>query len=95
MLNDGTSKHENPEVATCAHFLEAFPQVPPSFANVEELACAKPSSNEEHAPKVELKPFPFSLRYEFLGLNSTYPVIVNADPSASHIDSLLSVLRLH
>jgi len=41
----------------------------------------QPSFNEDHAPNVELKPLPLSLRYEFLGLDSTYPVIVNASLS--------------
>jgi len=52
-------------------------------------------SDEEQAPKVELKPLPSSLRYEFLGPNSTYPVIVNASLNACQIDSLLRVLREH
>ena len=42
-----------------------------------------PSFDEERAPKVELKPLPSSLRNEFLGPNSTYPMIVNASLSAS------------
>jgi len=46
-------------------------------------------------PKVELKPLPSSVRYEFLRPNSTYLVIVNANLSASQLDSLLRVLRLH
>ena len=35
--------------------------------------------SESEAPKVELKTLPKGLRYAFLGPNSTYPVIVNAD----------------
>jgi len=35
----------------------------------------EPSSDEEQAPKVELKPLPSSLRYEVLGPNSAYLVI--------------------
>ena len=38
---------------------------------------------------------PFLLRYEFLGPNSTYLVIVNAILSVSQIDSLFRVLRMH
>ena len=74
MLNDGTSKDKNPEVAMCAHFLEASPQVPPSHAKVEKLVSDKPSFDEECAPNIELEPLPSSLRYEFLGSNSIYPV---------------------
>jgi len=52
-------------------------------------------TDEKQAPKVELKPLPSSLRYEFLGLNSTYPAIVNASPNACQVDSLLIIVREH
>jgi len=55
----------------------------------------KPSSDEPKALEVELKPFPSSLRYEFLGLKSTYVVIVNPSLNTSQIDYLLNVLRKH
>ncbi|CAM8999027.1 unnamed protein product [Rhodiola kirilowii] len=45
--------------------------------------------------KVELKPLPVSLRYEFLGPNSTYPVIVNASLTDIETQKLLDVLREH
>ena len=55
MLNDGTSKDENPEVAICAYFLKATPQVPPSFIKVEELVIDdKLLFDDKRAPKVEL-----------------------------------------
>ena len=55
----------------------------------------EPLTDEGQAPKVELKPLPSSLRYEFHGINSTYPVVVNADLNACQIDSLFRVLREH
>ncbi|CAM8887249.1 unnamed protein product [Rhodiola kirilowii] len=45
--------------------------------------------------KVELKPLPVTLRYEFLGPNSTYPVIVNASLTDVETQRLLDVLREH
>jgi len=42
-----------------------------------------------------LKPLPSSLRYAFLRPNSTYLVILNVSLSASQIDSLLRILRMH
>jgi len=54
-----------------------------------------PLSDEKHVPKVELKPLPFSLRYEFLCSNPTYHVIVNTCLNASQVVSLLRILRLH
>ncbi|CAM8902331.1 unnamed protein product [Rhodiola kirilowii] len=44
---------------------------------------------------VELKPLPASLRYEFLGPNSTYPVIVNASLTDVETQKLLDVLHKH
>ncbi|XP_075076707.1 uncharacterized protein LOC142163333 [Nicotiana tabacum] len=41
-----------------------------------ETPPAKPSIEEP--PKLELKPFPTHLRYEFLGPNSTLPVIISS-----------------
>jgi len=41
-----------------------------------------------------LKPLPSSPRYDFLGPNSTYPVIVKERLRASQIDSLLRILRM-
>ena len=47
------------------------------------------------APQVELKLLPCSLRYDFIRPNSTYAMIVNANLSASEIDSLLRIFRMH
>ncbi|CAM8948296.1 unnamed protein product [Rhodiola kirilowii] len=44
---------------------------------------------------VELKSLPASPRYEFLGPNSTYPVIVNASLTDIETQKLLVVLRKH
>ncbi|XP_023638858.1 uncharacterized protein LOC111830608 [Capsella rubella] len=49
--------------------------------NVAVDPTAKPCDDwsELKAPKVELKPLPAGLRYAFLGPNSSYPVIINAE----------------
>jgi len=49
--------------------------------------------SELKAPKVDLKPFPKGLRYAFLGPNSTYPVIINAEINDDEVNLLLSELR--
>ena len=61
----------------------------------ELISDDKPSLEEKQAPELELKLLPSSLRYEFLSPTSTYPVIVNANLSASQIDSLLEELISH
>ena len=70
MLNNSTTKDENPKVAKCAQLLEASPPILFSLAEVESLQDEhNPSSYEIKAPDVELKPLPSFLRYEFLGPN--------------------------
>jgi len=96
LLNNSTTKDENPKVVICPQFLEASPQAPPTLAKVETLIIDEKSSyDEERAPDVELKPFPPSLRYDCLGSNSTYLMIVNASISASQVDCLLRILRMN
>jgi len=96
LLNDSTTKDENLEEAMCAQFLEASQQVSPCQAKVEILKVEEELLiDEKQAPKVELKPLSSSLRYEFLGTNSTYPAIVNANLNACQVNSLLRVLREH
>ena len=65
------------------HYLNANPTLnkkqstryEPLPSNVSSVSTLK----EDNAPKVELKTLPSSLRYAFLGQNSTYPVIVNVE----------------
>ncbi|CAA7036940.1 unnamed protein product [Microthlaspi erraticum] len=49
--------------------------------------------SESSAPKLELKTLPAGLRYAFLGPNSTYPVIVNAELNNVELALLLCELR--
>ncbi|XP_021754597.1 uncharacterized protein LOC110719927 [Chenopodium quinoa] len=52
-------------------------------------------SNGKVAPKVELKPLPSGLRYVFLDVNDTFPVIINANLTEEQTSSLLNVLKMH
>ncbi|CAM8959639.1 unnamed protein product [Rhodiola kirilowii] len=64
--------------------------------SVGGAAAAKGEQNAKSGKepcKVELKPLPASLKYEFLGPNSTYPVIVNASLTDIETQKLLDVLR--
>jgi hypothetical protein len=46
-------------------------------------------------PKLELKPLPAKLKYAYLGLNDTLPVIIAADLQKDQESSLLDVLKEH
>ena len=71
---------------------------PPWQARVESLPTlshtpALPSI--ESPPQLELKPLPTTLKYAFLGPNSTLPVIIASDLSTTQKSQLLGVLREH
>jgi hypothetical protein len=50
---------------------------------------------EPQVPEVDLKPLPKGLKYEFLGLDKTYPVIVSDELSPAEIEKLLNLLKRH
>ncbi|KAI3463869.1 hypothetical protein Pfo_020532 [Paulownia fortunei] len=50
---------------------------------------------KEQTISPELKALPEHLRYEFLGANNTYPVIISASLSPLEVEKLLRVLREH
>nr|GMD06516.1 hypothetical protein GOBAR_AA35343 [Ipomoea batatas] len=60
---------------------------------VEELYATSDPIGEEPPPKVELKPLPPNLRYEFLDSNFSFPVIVNASLENDEIKKLLDMRR--
>ena len=42
---------------------------------------------------MELKPLPSHLRYEFLGPNHTFPIVVSAKLEGPQVEKLLNVLH--
>ncbi|CAA7019730.1 unnamed protein product [Microthlaspi erraticum] len=64
----------------------------PDRSNAPQESPQQPWS-ESSAPKLELKTLPAGLRYAFLGPNSTYPVIVNAELNNVELALLLCELR--
>jgi hypothetical protein len=59
----------------------------------EDIGEIKPE--EPQVPKVDLKPLPKGLKYEFLGLDKTYPVIVSDELSPEENEKLLILLEKH
>ncbi|XP_013624744.1 PREDICTED: uncharacterized protein LOC106330897 [Brassica oleracea var. oleracea] len=49
--------------------------------------------SELKAPKVELKTLPLGVRYAFLGLNETYPIIVSSELNETELSTLLNELK--
>ena len=51
--------------------------------------------SEESPPKLELKPLPSHLKYAFLGVEETFPVIITSSLESYQENKLLEVLRTH
>ncbi|XP_078148472.1 uncharacterized protein LOC144543896 [Carex rostrata] len=75
--------------------IDKEPILSPIFQVSTAETLPKFAETLEDAPKVELKPLPSTLRYEYLGPNQTYPVIVNASLDQDQTDQLLTILRKH
>nr|GMD78650.1 uncharacterized protein LOC109169324 [Ipomoea batatas] len=63
--------------------------VQPSSPKLEVFGLGDQLANHngDNHPKVELKPLPSELKYAFLGSNSTYPIIVNANLNDDEIEN--------
>jgi hypothetical protein len=59
----------------------------------EDIGEIKPE--EPQVPEVDLKPLPKGLKYEFLGPDKTYPVIVSDKLSPEENEKLLILLKKH
>jgi hypothetical protein len=57
----------------------------------EDIGEIKPK--EPQVPEVDLKPLPKGLKYEFLGPDKTYPVIVSDELSPEENEKLLILLK--
>ena len=51
--------------------------------------------SEERPPKLELKPLPSHLKYAFLGVEETFPVIISSSLESEQENKLLEILRTH
>ncbi|XP_019057027.1 PREDICTED: LOW QUALITY PROTEIN: uncharacterized protein LOC104805009 [Tarenaya hassleriana] len=93
-LDMAVSSMNSDRVDSRTHF-----QPVPLFESLPVFAAKSTSMNHLPdwdpvvAPKLELKPLPIGLRYTFLGLDSTYPVIVNAALDDLQLERLLTTLR--
>jgi hypothetical protein len=60
------------------------------FEDIGEIKLEEPQ-----VPEVDLKPLPKGLKYEFLGPDKTYPVIVSDELSLEENEKLLNLLKKH
>ena len=55
----------------------------------------KTMPSSEEAPQLELKPLPNGLKYAYLGLSETFPVVISSTLNEEHEGKLLNVSRDH
>jgi hypothetical protein len=92
MGNDAMYDDQDKELAEAIEGLKA--QVESlDEENYEDIGDLK--QQEPEMPDVELKPLPKGLKYEFLGADKTYPVIVSDELSLGEMDKLLNLFRKH
>jgi hypothetical protein len=78
--------------------MEATKRLEPQDRSLEEDKfedIGEIKHEEPQVPKVDLQPFPKGLKYQFLGADKTYPVIVSDELSPEENDMLLKLLKKH
>ena len=88
------SDNEDPEVIACTNTLNATLAMPKGKSTRYEFLPPRELHSvcllkEGDAPKVEMKQLPPDLKYAFLGPNSTYPIIVNANLNSEQVEKHL------
>ena len=78
---------EHNEVLEANGLAPRFEKLPP----IED----KVLPSEEKPPKLELKPLPSHLKYTFLGVEETFPVIISSSLESDQENKLLEILRTH
>ena len=78
---------EHSEVIKANGWAPRFEKLPPIEDRVLPL--------EEKPPKLELKPLPSHLKYEFLGVEETLLVIISSSLESDQENKLLDILRTH
>ena len=78
---------EHNEVLEVNGWAPKFEPLPP----IEDRALP----SEERPPTIELKPLPSHLKYAFLGVEETFPVIISSSLELDQENKLLEILRTH
>jgi hypothetical protein len=92
MENDAMYDDQDKELAEAIEGLKAQDESLDE-ENYEDIGNLK--QQEPEMPDIELKPLPKGLKYEFLGADKTYQVIVSDELSLEEMDKLLNLLRKH
>jgi hypothetical protein len=92
MENDAMYDDQDKELAEAIEGLKAQDESLDE-ENYEDIGNLK--QQESEMPDIELKPLPKGLKYEFLGADKMYPVIVSDELSPEEMDKLLNLLRKH
>jgi hypothetical protein len=92
MKNDAMYDDQDKELAEAIKGLKAQDESLDE-ENYEDIGYLKQQGPE--MPDIELMPLPKRLKYEYLGANKTYPVIMSNELSPEEMNKLLNLLRKH
>ena len=96
LISTGMQEKNDEEIEALAQYLDAQPPYKKGhmYENLEQEK-ALPPLLEIEVPRLEFKPLPSHLKYEFLGENETLPVIVSTYLEEEQLNKLLRVLKKH
>ncbi|KAK8564683.1 hypothetical protein V6N12_058266 [Hibiscus sabdariffa] len=86
----GTEKVQTPSKSEAGNWVSARPG-----KYFEPLNYTNEKSAVEQTPKLELKTLPEQLKYVYLGINNTLPVIISSKLQPEQEEKLITVLRQH
>ncbi|KAK8555235.1 hypothetical protein V6N12_009383 [Hibiscus sabdariffa] len=86
----GTEKIQTPSKSEAGNWVSARPG-----KYFEPLNYTDEKSDVEQTPKLELKTLPEQLKYVYLGINNTLPVIISSKLQPEQEEKLITVLRQH
>ena len=94
-LVQNDSENMSEEVEEYVKWMDSFePNIRKYFESLGESAKT-PVPSVEQPPKMEQKPLPSHLKYAYLGIASTLPVIISTSLTELEEEKLLRVLRDH
>ena len=94
-LVENESKNLSEEAEEYVKWMDSFGHNRRKYFESLGEGAKTPVPSVEQPPKMEQKPLPSHLKYAYLGVESTLPVIISASLTALEEEKLLRVLREH
>ena len=94
-LVENASENLSEEAEEYVKWMDSFGHNRRKYFESLSEGAKPPVPSIEQPPKMEQKPLPCHLKYAYLGVESTLPVIISSSPTEMEEEKLLRVLRDH